>query len=66
VPPARVPQRLARELEGAGSLETFAAPKILEIRDGIAIYDDNEMRQQPDLELHARLTERSAQLASRG
>src|SRR6185437_7642551 len=38
----------AAELEGAPALEPLPVPKIVDIREGIAIYDDRQMRKQPD------------------
>ncbi len=42
------PNDFVRELEGAAPLEPLPVPKILDIHDGIATYDENEMRKQPD------------------
>ncbi len=42
------PGDFVRELEGAAPLEPLPIPKIVDIHDGIAIYDDAQMRKQPD------------------
>jgi NADH-quinone oxidoreductase subunit F len=42
------PADFVRELEGAPPLEPLPVPKIVDIHDGIAIYDDTAMRKQPD------------------
>jgi NADH-quinone oxidoreductase subunit F len=42
------PEDFTAELEGAPALEPLPVPKIVDIRDGIAIYDDRQMRKQPD------------------
>jgi NADH-quinone oxidoreductase subunit F len=38
----------AAELEGAATLEALPVPKIVDIRDGLAVYDEKQMRKQPD------------------
>ena len=42
------PEDFAAQLEGAPPLEPLPIPKILDIRDGVAIYDEKQMRKQPD------------------
>jgi NADH-quinone oxidoreductase subunit F len=42
------PEDFTAELEGAPALEPLPVPKIVDIREGIAIYDDRQMRKQPD------------------
>jgi NADH-quinone oxidoreductase subunit F len=42
------PEDFAAELEGAPPVESLAVPKIVDIRDGVAIYDEKQMRKQPD------------------
>jgi NADH-quinone oxidoreductase subunit F len=42
------PQDFTAELEGAPPLEALPVPKIVDINDGVATYDDNQMRKQPD------------------
>jgi NADH-quinone oxidoreductase subunit F len=42
------PEDFTAELEGAPALEPLPVPKIVDIRDGVAIYDDKQMRKQPD------------------
>lgn len=42
------PGDFVRELEEAAPLEPLPIPKIVDIHDGIATYDDDEMRKQPD------------------
>jgi NADH-quinone oxidoreductase subunit F len=42
------PEDFAAELEGAPAVEPLPVPKILDIRDGLAIYDERQMRKQPD------------------
>lgn len=42
------PEDFAAELEGAPAVEPLSVPKILDIRDGSAIYDEKQMRKQPD------------------
>jgi NADH-quinone oxidoreductase subunit F len=42
------PEDFTAELEGAPPVEPLPVPKIVDIRDGIAIYDDKQMRKQPD------------------
>ena len=42
------PEDFAAELEGAAPVAPLAPPKIVDIRDGVAIYDDKQPRKQPD------------------
>ena len=42
------PDDFAAELEGAAPLEPLPIPKIVDIQDGMAIYDEKQMRKQPD------------------
>ena len=42
------PEDFTAELEGAPPLEPLPVPKIVDIHDGVAIYDENQMRKQPD------------------
>lgn len=42
------PEDFTSELERASPLEALPVPKILDIRDGVAIYDDAQLRKQPD------------------
>ena len=42
------PEDFTAELEGAAPLEELVVPKIVDIHDGVAIYDDKQMRKQPD------------------
>jgi len=42
------PEDFTAELEGAPPLEPLPVPKIVDIRDGVAIYDDKQVRKQPD------------------
>lgn len=42
------PEDFTAELEGAPPLEPFPVPKIIDIHDGVAIYDDKQMHKQPD------------------
>jgi NADH:ubiquinone oxidoreductase subunit F (NADH-binding) len=42
------PADFAAELEGAPALDPLPVPKIVDISDGVAIYDENEMRKRPD------------------
>ncbi len=42
------PEDFTAELEGAPALEAVPVPKILDIRDGVAIYDEKQMRKLPD------------------
>ena len=44
----RFPEDFTSELESASPLEALPVPKILDIRDGVAIYDDAQLRKQPD------------------
>jgi NADH-quinone oxidoreductase subunit F len=42
------PEDFAAELEGAAPVEPVAPPKIIDIRDGVALYDERQPRKQPD------------------
>jgi NADH-quinone oxidoreductase subunit F len=42
------PQDFVAELEGARKPEELPVPKIVDIRDGIAFYDERQSRKQPD------------------
>jgi NADH-quinone oxidoreductase subunit F len=42
------PEDFTAELEGAAPLETLPVPKIVDIHDGVAVYDEKQMRKQPD------------------
>jgi len=42
------PEDFTAELEGAEPLESLPVPKIVDIRDGVARYDERQMRKQPD------------------
>jgi len=42
------PEDFTAELEGAPALAPLPVPKIVDVRDGVAIYDDQQMRKQPD------------------
>jgi NADH-quinone oxidoreductase subunit F len=42
------PEDFTAEIEGAPALEPLPVPKIVDMRDGVAIYDDKQMRKQPD------------------
>jgi NADH-quinone oxidoreductase subunit F len=42
------PEDFTAELEGAPPVQPVSVPKILDIRDGVAIYDEKQMRKQPD------------------
>jgi NADH-quinone oxidoreductase subunit F len=42
------PEDFTAELEGAPPLEALPVPKIIDINDGVAIYDEHQMRKQPD------------------
>jgi NADH-quinone oxidoreductase subunit F len=42
------PEDFTDELEGAPRLEPLPVPKIVDIRDGVATYDEKQMRKQPD------------------
>ena len=42
------PEDFTVELEGAGPLTPLPVPKIVDIRDGVAIYDEHQARKQPD------------------
>ncbi len=44
----RFPQDFTSELEGPQSLERLPVPKIVDIRDGVATYDEAQGRKQPD------------------
>ncbi len=42
------PEDFTAELEGTPELDSLPVPKIVDIRDGVATYDANQMRKQPD------------------
>ncbi|MDQ1481118.1 MAG: hypothetical protein QOI44_1979, partial [Actinomycetota bacterium] len=42
------PDDFAAELEGAAPLEPLPVPKIVDIQQGVATYDEQQMRKQPD------------------
>ena len=42
------PEDFTAELEGARPLEPLPVPKIVDIRDGVAVYDDKQSRKLPD------------------
>jgi NADH-quinone oxidoreductase subunit F len=42
------PDDFAAELEGAAALDALPIPKIVDIHDGVAIYDEQQQRKQPD------------------
>jgi NADH-quinone oxidoreductase subunit F len=42
------PEDFTDELEGGPRLEAVRTPKILDIHDGVATYDEKQMRKQPD------------------
>lgn len=42
------PEDFVSELEGASVLEALPVPKIVDIRDGRAAYDEQQLRKQPD------------------
>ena len=42
------PEDFTAELEGAAALEPLVVPKIVDIQDGVATYDEKQMRKQPD------------------
>jgi NADH-quinone oxidoreductase subunit F len=42
------PEDFTAELEGAAPLEELLVPKILDIHNGVATYDEKQMRKQPD------------------
>lgn len=42
------PEDFTAELEGAPALEPLPVPKIVDIRAGVAIYDEKQMRKRPD------------------
>jgi len=42
------PEDFTAELEDARLLAPLPVPKIVDIRDGVAIYDDKQMTKQPD------------------
>jgi hypothetical protein len=44
----KFPEDFAVELEGAPPVETLPVPKLVDIRDGIAIYDELQQHKQPD------------------
>ena len=42
------PEDFTAELEGAPKLESLVVPKIVDIHDGVASYDEKQMRKRPD------------------
>jgi NADH-quinone oxidoreductase subunit F len=42
------PEDFAAELEGEREVEELPVPKIVDIRDGVAFYDERQSRKQPD------------------
>jgi NADH-quinone oxidoreductase subunit F len=42
------PEDFTAELEGAPPLEPLPVPKIIDIHDGVATYDEHQMRKRPD------------------
>jgi NADH-quinone oxidoreductase subunit F len=42
------PEDFAAELEGAPLLDPLPVPKIIDIHEGLAFYDEKQMRKQPD------------------
>jgi hypothetical protein len=42
------PEDFTAELEGAPPVEALPVPKIVDVHDGVATYDDKQMRKQPD------------------
>jgi hypothetical protein len=42
------PEDFAAEMEGAPPVETLPVPKLVDIRDGVAIYDEHQQQKQPD------------------
>jgi NADH:ubiquinone oxidoreductase subunit F (NADH-binding) len=42
------PEDFTAELEGAPPAEQLPVPKIVDVHDGVAIYDERQMRKQPD------------------
>ncbi len=42
------PEDFTAELEGAPPADQLPVPKIVDIRDGVATYDERQMRKQPD------------------
>jgi len=42
------PEDFTAELEGAPPAAQLPVPKIVDIRDGVAVYDEKQMRKQPD------------------
>ena len=44
----RFPEEFTSETVAAASLETLPIPKIVDIRDGNALYDEAQQRKQPD------------------
>jgi NADH-quinone oxidoreductase subunit F len=42
------PEDFTAELETASPLEPLPVPKIVDIRDGVAVFDENQMRKLPD------------------
>jgi NADH-quinone oxidoreductase subunit F len=44
----RFPEDFAAELDGSSHPEELPVPKIVDIRDGVAFYDERQSRKQPD------------------
>ncbi len=44
----RFPEDFTSELEGSEPLEPLPVPKLIDISDGVATYDDRQSRKQPD------------------
>jgi NADH-quinone oxidoreductase subunit F len=44
----KFPEDFAAEMEGAPPVETLPVPKLVDIRDGVAIYDERQQHKQPD------------------
>ena len=44
----KFPEDFAAELEGGSRTAAVPVPKILDIRDGVAVYDEKQMRKRPD------------------
>ena len=44
----RFPEEFTSEVVSVASLETLPIPKIVDIRDGVALYDEAQQRKQPD------------------
>lgn len=44
----RFPEEFTAEVVSVASLETLPIPKIVDIRDGLALYDEDQQRKQPD------------------